>query len=111
MRNSISRAVTLTTLILNGIIHLTYCWSVKTLGMKLNNFSTYEPTKFACTLSEKILTNIEELELTKLDKATIAAILQIMPVMFLNLGQTSVFINMQEFVYVPNYIEAFLAWI
>ena len=80
-------------------------------GMKLNNFSTYEPTKFACTLSENILTNIEELELTKLDKATIAAILQIMPVMFLNLGQTSVFINMQEFVYVPNYIEAFLSWI
>ena len=80
-------------------------------GMKLNNFSTYEPTKFACTLSENILTNIEELELTKLHKATIAAILQIMPVMFLNLGQTSVFINMQEFVYVPNYIEAFLSWI
>ena len=80
-------------------------------GMKLNNFSTYEPTKFASTLSENILTNIEELELTKLDKATIAAILQIMPVMFLNLGQTSVFINMQEFVYVPNYIEAFLSWI
>ena len=80
-------------------------------GMKLNNFSTYEPTKFACTLSENILTNIEELELTKLDKATIAAILQIMPVMFLNLGQTSIFINMQEFVYVPNYIEAFLSWI
>ena len=54
-------------------------------GMKLNNFSTHELSKFVCTLSENIVTNIKELELTKLDKATIAAILQIMPVMFLNL--------------------------
>ena len=54
-------------------------------GIKLNNFSTHELTKVACTLSENIVTNIKELELTKLDKATIAAILQIMPVMFLNL--------------------------
>ena len=57
------------------------------------------------------MTNIKELELTKLDKATIEAILQIIPVMFLNLGQTSVFINMQEFVYVPNSIEALLVYV
>ena len=80
-------------------------------GMKLNNFSTHELTKFACILSENIVTNIKELELTKLDKATIEAILQIIPVMFLNLGQTSVFINMQEFVYVPNSIEALLVYV
>ena len=54
-------------------------------GMKLNNFSRHELSKFVCTLSENIVTNIKELELTKLDKATIAAILQIMPAMFLNL--------------------------
>ena len=78
-------------------------------GIKLNNFSTHELTKVACTLSENIVTNIKELELTKLDKATIAAILQIMPVMFLNLGQTSVFINMQEFTHVLNSIEALLS--
>ena len=80
-------------------------------GMKLNNFSTHELTKFACILSENIVTNIKELELTKLDKATIEAILQIIPVMFLNLGQTSVFINMQEFVYVPHSIEALLVYV
>ena len=54
-------------------------------GMRLNNFSRHELSKFVCTLSENIVTNIRELELTKLDKATIAAILQIIPVMFLNL--------------------------
>ena len=78
-------------------------------GMKLNNFSTQELTKFACILSENIVTNIKELELTKLDKETIAAILLIMPVMFLNLGQTLVFINMQEFVFALNSIEALLS--
>ena len=62
-------------------------------GIKLNNISTHELTKFACILSENIVKNIKELELAKLDKATIAGILEIMPVMFLNLGQTSVFIN------------------
>ena len=77
--------------------------------MKLNNFSTHELTKFACILSENIMTNIKQLELKKLDKTTIAAILQIMPVMFLNLRQTSVFINMPEFVYIPNSIEALLS--
>ena len=55
------------------------------------------------------MTNIKQLELKKLDKTTIAAILQIMPVMFLNLRQTSVFINMPEFVYMLNSIEALLS--
>ena len=49
---------------------------MKTLGMKLNNFSIHELTKFACILSENIVTNIKEFELTKLGNATI------MPVSF-----------------------------